>query len=743
MMRYRNFIVACLFSPVILANGISELRADEPISSTSIRLAPVDADFYSATYRMKEQWESFVAGPVAKKFMALPVVQENFSTFLEQWQNREGNVANIRAVWENPNAKEAIQFATDLMSDEVFMLGDKNLGAFVQSYSRAMLGIGEITRASLKDAKDQSALIAWIDELEDLKIPNLILGAKFKNEDLAITKVDQLEATLQLSMGFIPELAPVTKGIKRVDDDRGSRLTLELSGKMIPWDTVPINEPFDEEIMGVLAGVLKEKTLTITIGTLDSYFIVGISAKRADLLSLGKGPSLYSHADLAPIVANASKSITSVSYMSDNFAKANFDAQFKDFFTKNFSSIIDQFLGVQTLIRGNAGSIDKNSEVQEFFQSVKADLQWMDETIAKFVPEARGMTSMSYATPTGWEQWVYARTKNVLLDGAKPLGALQHLGGDPMMMVVTRLQDRPEYFGLMRQIVQRFKKQLDRAFKIDWDEVGVGSEDLKRAQTEVDALWPLLVRLADAWEKYVLPGFSGEHGVSMSTGNLVAKQWAKEMPPSDEPLALPEMAFISGTRDASKLHDGARELFAVCDLLLEYIRSKDRNAIPANYSIPRPTETKSSNGVKFGYPIPDDCPAPKSMMPHGLFTGDYLYGSYSNQQSETLAKSTQLSIGAGVIDANKPIANASYLNVGRIMKSVKPWVVYAVKQTVKDLDASLEDPSVEGLEDYAVTTNDLLSVWGVLETIGDFSSTTEIGSDGTTTTRAVYRSMSK
>lgn len=110
-------------------------------------------------------------------------------------------------------------------------------------------------------------------------------------------------------MGFVPELAPVANSIKRIDDDRGSRLTVEFNGKMIPWELLPSSDQFDEEVMEVL--------------------------------------------------------------------------------------------------------------------------------------------------------------KNVLLDGGKPLAALQHIGGEPMMMVVTRMQDHPEYFGLMRQIVQRFKTQLDRAFKID------------------------------------------------------------------------------------------------------------------------------------------------------------------------------------------------------------------------------------------------------------------------------------
>jgi hypothetical protein len=747
MTRNRNFIVAGLLFPFYFANGSSAIRAEDMLSSTSIRLAPADADFYAATYRMKEQWASIVSGPVVKKFLDLPVVQENLETFLDQWKNRDGNVANLRMVWENPNAKDAVKFATELVSEECFFLGDKNTGEFVRAYSRVINAVNELAVEQLEDETASDKLMnLCIDEIEKLMVPMILIGAKCKDEDLAITKVDQLEASLQLSMGFVPELAPVANSIKRIDDDRGSRLTVEFNGKMIPWELLPLNDQFDEEVMEILKNVLNEKSIALTIGTLDSYFVIGISTKRGDLLKLGKGANLTTHPDLAPVVTNASKPITSVSYLSDNLAKANYDSQFKNFFTKNFSVLLNQFMGVQTAVHGlngDAGGIDSTSEIYKFFEGIKSELRWMDESIAKFVPEARGTTAYSFSTTNGWEQVYHARTKNVLLDGSKPLAALQHIGGDPMMMVVTRIQDHPEYFGLMRQIVQRFKTQLDRAFKIDWSDTGVEMEEFKKAQLEIETLWPMLVKLADAWETKVLPGLNGEHGVVMSSGGLAAKQWAKEMPPSDVPLPLPEVASVSGVRDAAKLQEAAVEFFAVCDSLLDYVRSKDPNSVPANYSIPRPVESKSADGVKFGYPIPDDCPAPKSMMPHGLFSGNYLFGGYSEKQSEMLAKSTRLTIGAGVIDTGKPLANASYLSIGRIMSAAKPWVVYGVKLGVNDLDAPLEDPSLEAFDGYAVTTNDLLSMWGVLETIGDFSSTTEIGPDGTSTTRSVYKSMPK
>ena len=752
MTRCRKLFVAGLLFPFSFANGSAAIRAEDALSSTSIRLAPADADFYAATYRMKEQWASFVSGPVVRKLLDLPAVQENLEIFLDQWKNRDDNVANLRMVWENPNAKDAVKFATELVSEECFFLGDKNTGEFVRAYTRVISAINELAANELavESLEDDSAtnklMNLWIDEVEKLTVPMMVMGAKCKDEELAITKVDQLEASLQLSMGFVPELAPVANSIKRIEDDRGSRLTVEFNGKMIPWDVLSSANLLDEEIMEVLQNALNQKTIALTIGTLDGYFIVGISSKRGDLLKLGKGANLTTHPDLAPVVLNASKPITSVSYLSDNLAKANYDSQFKDFFTKNFAALLNQFMGVQVAVRGlngDVGKFDKTSEVFEFAENIKSDLKWMDESIAKFVPEARGTTAYSFSTVNGWEQVYHIRTKNVLLDGSKPLAALQHIGGDPMMMVVTRLQDHPEYFRLMRQIVQRFKKQLDRAFEIDWSGTGVDMDDLKKARSDIESLWPLLVKLADAWETKVLPGLDGEHGVLMSSGSLAAKQWAKEMPPSDVPLPLPEVASVSGVRDAAKLKDAGRDFFTVCDSLLDYVRTKDPNSVPVNYSIPRPIESKSDGRVKFGYPIPDDCPAPKSMMPHGLLSGSYLYHGYSEKQSETLAKSTRLTIGAGVINTDKPLANASYLSIGRIMSAAKPWVLYGVKLGVQDLDAPIEDPSLEALEGYTVTTNDLLSMWSVLETIGDFSSTTEIGADGTSTMRAVYRSISK
>jgi hypothetical protein len=38
-------------------------------------------------------------------------------------------------------------------------------------------------------------------------------------------------------------------------------------------------------------------------------------------------------------------------------------------------------------------------------------------------------------------------------------------------------------------------------------------DELKKAQLEIETLWPMLVKLADAGETKVLSGIDGEHGL--------------------------------------------------------------------------------------------------------------------------------------------------------------------------------------------------------------------------------------
>jgi hypothetical protein len=703
-----------------------DVRAQDFGKDTSLRLIPVDADLYVGSYRQSEQWNQFLSEPFVKKLLDLPVVQENLEEFQQQWKNREGASANIRMVWDNPNFKEALQFLQQIAKDEWFFFADKSMSSML----RATAAMNEefqaiVSRQAAGDDLDASEVFdKLIDGVESFVIPTTVIGARCEDEDLAITKVDQLEAAIQLGASMAPDASKLVRLLKRVEDSRGSRLTIELSGKLIPWELVPITDGFDEEARDNLKDVLNRKSIAITIGTLDKYFLVGFSERSKDILNLGKSASLLEHPDMAPVQEGLKKPIFSINYVSDSFALANFDSQLKNFFSKNFSNLLLQV----------EGQTELSDELQDLLGGIRADLHWMDDAIGQYVPTQKGSASYKYFTPEGWEQMTYNRTKDVLQDGSKPLSLLQHVGGDPLMMLVSRLQNKPEYFQLMRQIVQRFKKHLDTAMTTDLE----NSDELKKAKPVLDMAWPLLVRLADAWESKFLPAFGGEHGIVMHATHLAAKQWWNEMPSSDVPLPLPEIALISEVNDVAKIKDGFKEVISVCDEVVDLARKADPDFVPSNYRIPQPSKSESAAGEKIGYPIPDDCPAPKTMMPHGLFAGRNLYLAYSEKQSELVAQSSELKIGRGVIDSSLPLASASYLNIGQILAAGKPWLRYALMQSQEDLDRSLIDSDVDELSAYAITSNDVLSIWNALESIGKFSSVTTIQKDGSTILRSAY-----
>lgn len=729
MRGLRRWLVCGLIAQSVFAVEQSLSHAQEIAENTSLRLVPKDADIYVGSYKQSEQWQAFVNGPVAKKFLSLPVVQENWKTFLAQWNEREGQMATARMVLENPNAKDAIDFLAKLTSEETFFFVDKHLSQWLKISGELNDEIRKITEQS--DAPPEEALKeilkSWMGRIDTVQIPMMVMGAKCDDDDAAMTKVDQLEALIQLGTQFNPETAPFGRFVKRVDDDRGSRLTVELSGKQIPWDMVPTSEEFDEDMKQQLQNALSSRTIALTIGTLDKYFVVAFSQRSKDLLNLGKVESLAKHPDLSPVKNAGSNPLTSINYISDAFAQANYEAQVKDLFTRNFAAITIQF--------ERMGS--ESPEIAEMLQDVRRDLAWLDSEMAKLVPPSKGATAYSFLTPNGWEQITHARTKNVLLDGSAALSGLQHVSGSPIAMVVTRVQKHPEYFEFSKAIAMKAKQYFDRFVELDIVK-GDEKEDLLEAKQVIDQAWPLIVRLSKAWEESFAPALDGESGMVLSYGNLAAKQWVQDMPPSDVPLPLPEIASITKISNADKLKQGFVEVFDVFDEIVAIVREKHPESVPSGYSVPRPSEVPTSMGEKYGYPIPEDCPVPKTMMPQALIHNGYLVISYSDLQTEALAKKTPLAVGKGVIGDSAALANASYVHFGKLFAMCRPWARYGFTQAIPDLDASLIDTPDPLLQQYTLTANDLLSLWSTVEALGEISSTTTVEKNGETVTRSVY-----
>ncbi len=712
---------------VLLHGPLGCAYAQDESSIRSAKLAPIDADFYYGSFRLNEQWDRLTAGPVARELMDQPVMEKVLAEFRTEWREREGIGGQARVLLDNGNVTDFFAFLQELVSKEVFVFGDKNMSKWYDSIAK----IGEETQSLLMSSdvssEEQGQIIAgkWIEAMKGMEIPTFVFGARCDNVDIGLGKIDQLEIPV-FALKQYPDAAPFVQNLKRIEDSRGDRMQWVLNGSQIPWDSIPTTDVFDEQMRSQFQSAFNDKSITVSIGLFDGNFIFAVSATPEKLLALGKGESILEHPDMQPVRDLASKSLISLSYISDAFAKANFNVTYNNFFSRNaFSG------GYQAL-----QLLDENSEFRDFFADVVGDLKWMDESIAKVVPEFKGATSVGFLTEDGWERHDHLKTKDVLLESSSPLTALEHVGGEPMMMVATRLQDHPEYFQIARKIVQRAKARFDEAMKLDWSELDM-EMDNDQVRENVDAFWPFVVQIADSWEKKFLPAMSGEHAVVLSGGNLAAQQWYKDMPPSADPLPLPEIAMVTGLKNKDAFNSGVEELLSICDELVERIREKEFAAIPPNYKIPRPVKSNSDVGEKVGYPIPSDCPVPEEMMPQALFSGDYVMGTYSDKQAASLSRVKKLSVGKGVIDPNARQSNASYIHVGRLFEFARPWVRYALMET---LDKSLfEETLPEEYQQYDMTGKEALSIYSVLGKVGDFSSCSVSKPTGGTFIRSVYR----
>ncbi len=737
------------------SHSVNCVIAKDPSDLASLKMAPIDADFYIAASRLREQWDRFVSGPVVKEFFESSGVENAMEQFRSEWLERDGIGMNARTLMENPNTKEALTFIQDLLSTEVFIVGDKNVSKWYEADGNWN---DETPSQSLstKETAEERALAVFtkfLEKMDRLTIPTVVIGARCQNEDLALGKLDQLEGVLQLGRGFVPGLDLVLKNLARIDDARGNRLQLRLDGTQIPWDSIPTNEFFDEKVKDNVREVVEKKSITITIGLLDSFFVVGFSPSSKAILELGKGKSILEHPDMQPVRDATSQLLTSVNYTSDALSKATFEANLNNLLSRNFTASIIPLVQ----------SLDDDSEIRDFIKDVLADCLWVDESVAKLVPEFKGTTSLAYLTDDGWERHDYVRTKNIFMEASSPLISLEHLGEAPIMFVAAKLQDRPEYFQLCRKIVQKLKTRLDEASKLDWNEVG-GSVDPTNLSSLVDffipgldwtflednleienitectdLLWPYLVRLANTWERKFLPAMTGEHAIVLTGGNLSARQWSKDMSPSVDPLPFPEFAVITGVMDRTLLKNAFEDVLTVCDEIVDSMREKAPNFIPTSYQVPRPIKSETSTGIKYGYAIPADCPAPKEMMPQVLFSGDYLFESYSDKQSAELAGIRKLSVGAGIIDSSAKLSSASYVHVGRIFDFARPWIRYALTEGMESMEASLLERTLP--PNYELTGKDLLSAWSVLSMMGEFSSVTTALPNGGSHVRSVYKSQ--
>src|SRR5262245_11804475 len=83
----------------------------------SLRKVPADSAFYSASLRLKEQWDAFVESKAYSKLLEIPLIQLAKMQVGFQWQqSTEPTITQIREYIESPAGRDAVAVLKEMFS---------------------------------------------------------------------------------------------------------------------------------------------------------------------------------------------------------------------------------------------------------------------------------------------------------------------------------------------------------------------------------------------------------------------------------------------------------------------------------------------------------------------------------------------------------------------------------------------------------------------------------------------------
>ena len=101
---------------------------------TSLKLIPADAAFYSSMLRNREQFEAIKNSKAWAKIVELPVVQFGLAMYNMQVQSPDSIPAQMHAALEDSENRDTVDLLNEMVSDEVFVYGDKHVVDFVRLF---------------------------------------------------------------------------------------------------------------------------------------------------------------------------------------------------------------------------------------------------------------------------------------------------------------------------------------------------------------------------------------------------------------------------------------------------------------------------------------------------------------------------------------------------------------------------------------------------------------------------------
>ena len=263
---------------------------------SSLKMAPANVAFYSASLRNREQLEAITNSRAWAKLMSVPAVKQYLAMVETELKNNK-ELAEFKKHLEAPENKELVDLLTEMVSDEVFTVGGDNWSDLLQlithinnaRYSPFLeLVQGKVRPDELGEAQTKAVLDALLENSKLAKLPDTVFGFRVADPKKAQNQLKRLETLLD----NLVEIVPPLRGKYSKKQIRGSSfLSLSFDGTLIPLKELKLEQSgLEKDQIAKLVRILTDLKLSINLGVQGNYLLLNIGGSTKLLgSSLGAG----------------------------------------------------------------------------------------------------------------------------------------------------------------------------------------------------------------------------------------------------------------------------------------------------------------------------------------------------------------------------------------------------------------------------------------------------------------------
>jgi hypothetical protein len=665
-------MLAAFFVPAGLAGA-----ADAATPAGSLKWVPADAAFYSSMLRAGEQIDIIVKSKAWAKIKSMPSVQMMMQMAQAHLKNPpDPHAAQVLQLLQQPENQKLLALLKDMISHEVFCCGADNVSGFIELMT-AVNGaqqVGTLTAAvqraqgqEMQKIQVHALLRGLADNLELIRVPDVLVGFKVSNPADAEAQLKRLDTFLTQALQQAPP--PIKDRLKK--GQGASMFTFTLDGGLVPWDKVSLKQYEDKDgEFDNLIEKLKTLKLTISLGLREDYVILSVGESAGFLSKLGGGSLLADRPEFKPLQKYAGERLTSIAYAS------------KELRSQGGMSRND----IDKMANEAKKYLEKSEMPPPIRERLLKDIGDLATDIKSFLHEQGAMFSFAFLNGQGQESFTYDWSAHPNRDGSKPLNLLHHVGGAPLLAVVSRSKYRPQNY----QMLVKWIKHLN-GYVGDFVVPQLNEDQKGRYEQIVKMFQPLLERLDKATGEMLLPALKDGQSALVLDAQLRSKQWQQMLPAMDKPMPMLEPALVLGVSDAELLKKAVSEYRMIVNEMISKLH--DLNPSIPEFQIPEPQTKAVAGGTIYYHPIPEELGVDKQISPNAGLSNHVAVLAISQTHSERLLANTPLKGSGPLADLKRPLAAAVVFDFAGAMTALEPWIEFGVEEAMKHQPAL--PPAVE------------------------------------------------